>query len=60
LVKADVGFPDGEAEVFQSGSAPDGLFTHAESVFAASEVSIHRGYKISDWSFSVNAGELLP
>jgi hypothetical protein len=42
LVKAGVEFPDGEAEMFQSGPTTDDLFTHAPSVFAASEVSIHK------------------
>ena len=42
LVKAGVEFPDGEAEMFQSESAPVDLFTHTPSVFAASEVSIHK------------------
>jgi len=41
LVKAGVEFPDGEAEMFQPEPAPDDLFTHTPSVFAASEVSIH-------------------
>ncbi|MFO7742594.1 MAG: hypothetical protein R6X31_09810 [Anaerolineae bacterium] len=40
LVTADVEFPDGETEVFQSEPAPNG-FTHTPSVFAASEMAIH-------------------
>ncbi len=42
LVKAGVEFPDGEAEMFQSEPAPDDLFTHTPSVFAASEMAIHK------------------
>lgn len=42
LVKAGVEFPDGEAEMFQSEPAPANLFTYTPSVFAASEVSIHK------------------
>jgi transposase-like protein len=42
LVKAGVEFPDGEAEMFQSEPAPVDLFTHTPSVFAASELSIHK------------------
>jgi hypothetical protein len=42
LVKAGVEFPDREAEMLQSGTAPADLFTHTPSAFAASEVSIHK------------------
>jgi transposase-like protein len=41
LVKAGVEFPDGEAEMFQSASAPDGLFVHTPSILAAEEALIH-------------------
>jgi transposase-like protein len=42
LVKAGVEFPDSEAEMLQSGTAPADLFTHTPSVFTANEVSIHK------------------
>lgn len=48
LVKAGTEFPDGEAGMFDFESEPEeapeqvDLFTHAPSVFAASEASIHK------------------
>jgi putative transposase len=40
LVKAGVEFPDGEAEMFQPGPAPE-VFTLTPSIFAAEESSVH-------------------
>jgi len=41
LVRAGVEFPNGQAEMLQLEPAPEDLFTHTPSVFAASEVPIH-------------------
>ena len=41
LVKAGVEFPNGEAEMLRSKSAPEDLFTHTPSIFAARELAIH-------------------
>ena len=40
LVKAGVAFPDGQAEMFQSETLQEDLFTHTPAILAASE-SIH-------------------
>jgi putative transposase len=41
LVKAGVEFPNGEAEMLQSEPAPEDLFAHTPSIFAAEEILIH-------------------